>query len=392
MGKKALVTGALGHTGSILVCKLVELGWDVIATDLTSTKRKEVMKKETVFSDNFKYPSINLPGVKLITADLTDKESLKALFTDDIKNYDVIFHPASLYDYFADLDILRRINVDGERNLLEVIFESYDAGKYPRFIHWSTCGVYGEPEYKHNSKGFPIAATEEDPYSPPNNYSISKMEQELVLKELGDKNSLKWTIVRSAPIYGPYQTYGAFHIFYMLYKFGHMVLPIIYPKKKKLMMPMVHVYDVVNAAIYLSSNDKSIGETYNVIGDTATEEDWMEFTFQELGIQYTNIPIWWPLYKVAANIAFKWAEGTNVKAKKYGVRPTFDLPMAGYILHQYFFSNKKIKDLGYKFEFDDPFKGTRQTLRWYVDSGWFEAEKFGISNERVLESINEEVA
>jgi nucleoside-diphosphate-sugar epimerase len=342
MVNKALVTGALGHTGSFLVNLLADKGWDVVATDLESSRRKQLMKKETVFNENFKYMSIDRPGVKFIAADLTDKESLKALFTPELKGYDVIFHPASLYDYFAELDILRKINVGGLNNLLEVMYETY-GDKMPRFIHWSTCGVYGEPEYKTNSKGYIQPAHEDAPYDPPNNYSISKKEQELALKSFSEKHPLDWTIIRPAPIYGPYQTYGAFHIFIMLHNLGHMVLPLVFPKKHKLMMPMVHVEDLVNAALFLWDKKEAIHEAYNLVSDSATQEDWMEFCFQELGMQYTHVPIWWPVYKLCAKILFKWAEGEEAKARKKGIRPKFDLPMAGYILHQYYFSNEKIK-------------------------------------------------
>ena len=317
MTKRALVTGALGHTGSFLVNLLVEEGWEVVATDLQSAKRKDLMKKETVFSKEFKYMPIDHKNVSFIAADLTDKESLRQLFAENIKDYDVVFHPASLYDYFAKLNILRTINVGGLKNLLDVMKDAYGSGLNDiRFIHWSTCGVYGQPEYQKNSLGYPIPSTETAPYDPPNNYSISKMEQELALKEFAKENPIKWTIVRPAPIYGPYQTYGAFHIFYMCHKMGHMVLPIIKPDKKKLMMPMIHVEDLVRAALFLWDKEEAIGEAFNVVGDNTTQQEWMEFMFQELGLQYTHIPVWWPVYKLAAKAAFAWAEWQENKARK----------------------------------------------------------------------------
>jgi len=380
MVKKALVTGALGHTGSFLVNLLVEKGWKVVATDLESTKRKQLMQKETVFGTKFQYMSINLTGVTFIPADLTDKESLKPLFSEENKDYDVIFHPASLYDYFATIDILRKINVGGLKNLLEVMYETY-GNDMPRFLHWSTCGVYGEPKYKKNSKGYILPADETADYNPPNSYSISKMEQEIALKEFAEKHPLKWTIIRPAPIYGPYQTYGAFHIFYTIRKVGHMAIPMIFPKKHKLMMPMIHVEDLVNAAYFLWDKEEAIHQAFNVVSENTTQQEWMEFLCQELGVPYTNIPIWWGLYKFIANIAFGWAAWMEKRARKFGVRPKFDLPMAGYIKHQYFFSNDKIKSLGFKFKYGDPFLGTRQTIRWYIDHGWFEEEPWSLVSE-----------
>lgn len=386
MTKNALVTGALGHTGTFLVKQLVEKGYSVVATDLESTKRKQVMNKETVFSDQLQYMSIEHEHVDFVAADLTDKDSLRALFTDENKDYDVIFHPASLYDYFAELEILMKINVDGLRNFLEVIEETYGEDTADvRFIHWSTCGVYGEPEYETNSDGFPLPADETAPYDPPNNYSISKMHQEKVLKSFGVRTGLKWTIVRPEPIYGPYQTYGMFHIFYLAHKMGAMPLPMIFPKQKKLMMPMVHVEDLAAAAIFVADKEEAIGEAYNVGDDNITQQDWLEFMFQELGVRYTHVPIWYPVYKLAAKSILSYERGEARKARKWGIRPKIDPPMADYIDHQYYFSNQKLRDLGFKFKYDgNPYMGTRETIQWYIKHGWFQSEQFPITREKWL--------
>lgn len=390
--RKALVTGALGHTGTFLVKVLVDKGWTVVATDLDSSRRKQIMNKETVFSNNLKYMNIDLPGVTFIAADLTIKESLKALFTEELRDYDVIFHPASLYDYFAELDILRKINVEGLRNFLEIIENTYgEQTKNIRFIHWSTCGVYGQPKYKKNAKGFPLPADETEGYDPPNNYSISKMEQEKVLIDFSKRTGLKYSIIRPEPIYGPFQTYGMFHIYYLAHKMGSMPLPIIYPAKKKLMMPMVHVEDLVNAAIFIADKEEAIGQAYNVGDDNITQQDWLEFVFQELGINYTHIPLWFPIYKFFAKLILWYEKKETKKARKYGLRPKVDVPMIEYIVHQYYFSNKKLRDLGFKFKYNgDPYKGTRETIQWYINQGWFEHEDFKILDERWISKTDYE--
>ncbi|MBD3350209.1 MAG: NAD-dependent epimerase/dehydratase family protein [Candidatus Lokiarchaeota archaeon] len=376
--KWALVTGANGHTGSFLVHELVNNGWHVVATDLRQDSRKKLMTKETVFRSDLHYMSIDLEQVKFIAADLTNRDSLKELFSVDLEGseYQAIFHPASLYDYFAELDLLRKINVEGLRNFLEVIKEYYNKKKkkMPHFLHWSTCGVYGEPEYEKTPDGFDIPADETAPYDPPNDYSISKKEQELLLKSFAEKNNLKYTIIRPAPIYGPYQTYGMYHIFLMFNKMGNGPVPHIYPRKKQLMMPMVHVEDLVRAAAFLANNPKAYGEAFNVVGDSTTQEEWMECMFHELGISYWIVPMWWPIYIACARTLYKWAEGEAVRAKKRNSRPKFDLPMADYITHQYYFTNEKIKALGFKFKYNDHAAGTRQTIRWYIDHGWLLSE------------------
>ncbi|MHA1730910.1 MAG: NAD-dependent epimerase/dehydratase family protein [Promethearchaeota archaeon] len=371
---RVLVTGAKGHTGTFLVDLLLKKGCEVVATDLPPRERSALMTKEKVFRDDLRYMNIEeWEGVEFIPADLTDKESLRALFKGE--SYDVIYHPASFYDYFALIDILRKINVEGLRNFLDVIHEEC-GGKFPRFMHWSTCGVYGEPEYKRDRKTkMPFPSDETAPYNPPNAYSTSKMEQEILLKELGEEFDIPWTIIRPAPIYGPYQMYGAYHIFYMINKLGHFVRPSIYPKHHQLMMPMIHVETLVEAAWFLSQRDDTIHEAYNVCEDEVSSEEWLEFVCQALGVTYTHIPVPWFFYKGFAVWMDKMMKRKARKARAWGIRPKFDPSMSEYTTHNYFFSNAKLKALGFELKYTC-YEGTIQTIRWYKDHGWLESENF----------------
>ncbi|MHA1292815.1 MAG: NAD-dependent epimerase/dehydratase family protein [Promethearchaeota archaeon] len=373
--KLFLVDGAKGHTGTFLVSALLKKyqNCKIIATDLPIDSRKELMTKETVFSKDLGYmlEVLNNERVEFIPADLTKPDTLKNLFKD--KKYDVIFHPASLYDYFAELDILRKINVEGTRNLLDIICKTQDLDKV-KFIHWSTCGVYGEPPYKYDKKTkYVIPAVETAPYNPPNNYSISKMEQELVVREFEKEKGLKIIIVRPAPIYGPYQTYGTYHILLLLKAMGTSGVPLLHPKKHRLMLPSIHVEDLVEASIFLSEKDEAIGEAYNIIHDMVWMDDWIEWLNQELGVRYFILPIWFPIFKFFAKITAWLADKRERKARKLGIRPLLDAPMVHYVTHQYAFSNKKLKELGYKFKYDT-WTGFKQTIRWYYDHGWIPTE------------------
>src|SRR5271157_525011 len=372
MAQKVLVTGAKGHTGSFLVKLLVEKGCEVVATDLPPRERSDLMKKETVFRNDLHYMDIEvMEGVTFMPADLTDKESLRPLFKD--QQFDVVYHPASLYDYFALIDLLRKINVGGFKNLLEVIHEECDP--FPRSLHWSTCGVYGQPKYERDPKTkMPIPANETAPYDPPNAYSVSKREQEELLKELAAQWNIPYTIIRPGPIYGPYQSYGMFHIFYLINRIGWMAAPHAYPRWRRLMMPMVHVENLVQGAEFLAQHDEAIGEAYNVCDDPVTQEEWLEYVYTLLGIKYTNFIVPWIFYKAMAGYLYGIVRKENEKARKWNLRPHIDLSMADYISHQYYFSNQKIKNLGFKFKWD-PISGTAEIIKWYKDRGWLESEQ-----------------
>jgi nucleoside-diphosphate-sugar epimerase len=382
--KLALVDGALGHTGSFLVKYLIEDGWEVVATDLDEQKRGKIMTKERLFSADLKHLDCReWPHVKYIPADLTKENTLKQLFSEELfqnyekRNYDVIFHPASLYDYGASYELLHSVNYMGLKNLLEVALEYSEQNSLnlPKFIHWSTCGVYGEPNYRKDEDGLIFPVGESAPYNPPNNYSQTKVEQEKLIFEFAKENSeFDYIILRPAPIYGPYQSYGMYHIFFTAYIMGHAVLVKIFPKKKKLMMPLIHVVDLVRAAIFLAKKDDVSNEIFNIINDPPLQEQFMQFVYKETDITFSTLPLPWVLYKLLAKFTYYLARRRQKKAKEYGMRPTYDLPMVGYLTHQYYFSNKKLKDLGFEFFYNDFKKGVSETIGWYKQNDWFPSE------------------
>ncbi len=371
IGRSALVTGCRGHTGSYMVNLLVDAGWHVVATDLPSSKRSQIMTKEILFRGDKTKAVAKCDDVEYIDADLTDKESLVQLFKD--KKYEAIFHTASLYDYFAPLDLLKRVNVEGLRNLLDV-YDEFCSNEYPRFVHWSTCGVYGEPKYER----WDIPADETAPLRPDNNYNISKVGQEMLLEEWREKRGVPVTILRPAPIYGPAQTYGMFHIFALLNKVGFVPLCSVYPRTRRLRMPMVHVEDLVRAALFLAEAPPEgvVGEAFNGVADCGFQDDFLEYLGQLLNIDILRIPIPAFLNNLVSKATFKLALSRTESVRKKGKRPKFDAPMAAYMVEQLHFSNEKLKRLGFTFKYPNVHSGgIKQTVDWYLENGWLEEEK-----------------
>ncbi len=375
--RRALVTGALGHTGSFLVNLLADHGWHVTATDLDPTRRSHVITKEEIFAIPREHLSIDRPGIEFVPADLTSKDSLLPVFVG--KEFDTIFHTASLYDYFAPFELLEKVNVGGLRNLLETYYghcqgTTNGTSRLPRFIHWSTCGVYGQPKYER----WDVPADETAPFDPPNNYSKSKMLQEQLLDQWHREKGIPTVIIRPAPIYGPYQAYGMFHVYHLVRTVGAVPVVCLYPRNKRLRMPMVHVEDLVRAAEFLAEApaERVIGEAFNVISDCGFQDDFMNYLATILGADYSYISVPWFVYAALARITLWAAMRRMSKLARKGLRPRYDAPMAAYITHQYYFSNEKIKRLGFKFDYPDMFTGTRQTVDWYLAHGWLEKEKW----------------
>ena len=378
--RTALVDGAHGHVGSFLTNLLADDGWNVVATDLPPKERKTIATKEYVFDIPDDRLSIDRDNVEFIPADLTDKQSLYPLFEN--RAFTTIFHTASLYDYFAPLDLLERINVGGLTNLLDVYEETSsaifsDPSEFPRIIHWSTVGVYGQPQGQYG-KHWDHPADETAPFNPPNDYSVSKVHQEELLMDWWREKHVPIVTIRPAPIYGPYQRYGMFHVFHLIHTIGSVPIVSLYPRWRKLHMPTVHVEDVVRAAEFLAEApaEKVVGEAFNIIDDCGLQEEFLVIIARLLDADYFNISMPWLMYKGVAQFGYSFAIEQNRRTRMQGKRPQYDAPMAEYLTQQYWFSNKKIKDLGFVFKYPDMKPGLESTIDWYFEHGWLKREKW----------------
>ncbi len=357
MAKKALVTGACGFTGSNMLEYLDEKGWEIVATDLEGTKRDVYYSKEGDATPVFFEDIIDRVNAEFIPADLTEKETLEPLFDYD---YDVIFHIASLYDYFAEWEELHEVNYNGGGNIAKLAVEN----DIPHFVHWSTEGVLGD-------SGFDEPKCEDAEYHGHNRYCKSKIEQEQMLWDRHEEEGLPLTVIRPAPIYGPRHKYGVYHILLVIRKFGKGLIPRIYPRDKQLVFPSIHVRDLVRSAVFLHENkEESIGEAYNVLSDPIGQDELMEFLSKSLDLEkITRVPVPWFIFKGMAWVSQKLAEKIEKRARKKGVRPKVDASMTQYLTGNMWFSNQKIKDLGFEFIYQDPRRGLWDYITWCKDRG-----------------------
>lgn len=329
--KLVLVTGACGFVGGHMVDLLLRKGYRVRATDLKDADRSHIKKV----------------GVEFIPSDLTDKSSLKKVFED----VDYVFNPASLFSFWASWDALKKVNIDGMRNICEVALDS----DVEMFVHWSTVGVYGIPDPKY----FPIK--EDAPKRPATKYEKSKWEQEKIGFKFQRDNGLPLTALRPAPIYGPRSFYGGATGLFMLAKGQIVGLPLATRGYNR--APAVHVKDVVGAAYFLSQNRKSIGEAYNIVDDsTYTIRELLKFSAPLVGAKI--YPIYLPTSFI--NLGAKIIER---KARRKGIRPSVEPDTIALILTDYWFSNEKIKALGYKLQYPDLKIGTLEIIDWYKSKG-----------------------
>lgn len=174
--KTVLVTGGAGYVGSVLVPKLLDVGYEVKVLDLY------------IFGDHVLSSVKDNPNLKEIRGDIRDKELLKK----EIPNSDAVIHLACISNdpsYELDPELGKSINYDAFFDLVEVSKES----DVKRFIYASSSSVYG---IKNESE-----VTEDLSLEPLTDYSRYKALCEKVLLDAPAGN-FAVTIIRPSTVCG----------------------------------------------------------------------------------------------------------------------------------------------------------------------------------------------
>ena len=143
--KKTLVTGGAGYIGSHTVLALLEAGREVIVLDNFSNSSPESLKRVS---------EITGKSLNLIEADLTDRQTLNKIFSENEDISSVIHFAALKAVGESTIEPLKyyRNNVSGSILLLD---EMQKAG-VKKLVFSSSCTVYGEPEKVPISESFPV--------------------------------------------------------------------------------------------------------------------------------------------------------------------------------------------------------------------------------------------
>ena len=174
-GERAFVTGATGVTGGRLCEVLVARGRKVTALVRETARRKE------------RAVALERLRVELVTGDLRDAGS----WAGALAGADVVYHIAAAFREarLSDRDYTE-VNVHGTRHVIEAAA----AAGVRRVVHCSTVGVHGDTGR--------TPANEDTPFSPPDFYCQSKLEGELLARELCAKLGLEGVVFRPVGIYG----------------------------------------------------------------------------------------------------------------------------------------------------------------------------------------------
>lgn len=230
---KYFLTGGTGFVGGAVARKLREKQHEVIA----------------IARDPGKAGQLKAIGVKVVQGDITEKESMR----EAMKGCDGIYHVAGWYKLGEkDKSPGRRINVDGTRNVLELMKELH----IPKGIYTSTLAVNSDtngamPDESYRFRGKHISE-----------YDRTKAEAHRIAEEFIG-NGLPLVIVMPGMVYGPNGTSISDETFRLYLK---KKLPMI-PKKSA--YSWAHVDDIARAHL-LAMEKASPGSTYIISGPAHT--------------------------------------------------------------------------------------------------------------------------
>jgi len=139
----------------------------------------------------------------------------------------------------------RKINVDGTKHLARIA----DTKNVRRFVYLSSIKVNGD--------GRSDPYTTEDPPAPVDPYGISKLEAEMVLREIAEETGLEVVILRPPLVYGP----GVKANFLQLIKLINLGIPLPLARIKN-HRSLIFLDNLVDAVLTCILHPKAAGKTF----------------------------------------------------------------------------------------------------------------------------------
>lgn len=327
--KTAVVTGAAGFVGRHLMRALRERGVEVKATDRISPDPQLLKDLDIEFK----------------ASDLLDEESLIQV----AKGADVVFNPAGLFSYSLPYAPMYRVNVEGSRTLARAMRK---AG-IGRLMHWSTAEVYGRLDR--------VPADETTPPRPQHTYAMTKLLGEREVLRHHRLFGLPATVIRPTAIVGPHSVYGAINGLRLVYK-GWMLVTV---GQGDNLVNIVHIDDVVGAALHLANVPQAVGEIYNVADDSyITSREMNREVARILGKRDPQKHLKLP--QGALTFIAGLIEGS---CKLLGQKPLVEKDTIRILYQDCAFDNRKLKATGYQLKYQELGDYMESVLNWYVEHG-----------------------
>jgi nucleoside-diphosphate-sugar epimerase len=323
--ERILVTGATGYIGSNLASRLLH---------------KDYTEVRALVRDPSRATDLADQGAKIIQGDLTDPSTLGPA----VAGVTCIYHTAAWVDEQGAREQMWAVNVEGTRHLID---SSLAVGR-PRFVHLSSCAVYGSPQVFGIDEGTPLREGA-------SLYHDSKIASEGVVWEALSRG-LRAVVVRPSQVYGPGSSQFTVRPVQMIRR-RQMILV---DGGRHLFKP-VYIDNLIDALIACGTHPQAVGEAFNITdGFSLPWRIYFGAYAKMLGVE--NLP------SVPFPIAWLAAAGYEIMGSLRGKRASVTRRAVASLRSSNSFSNLKARQvLGWQptvgFE-----EGMRRTQIWLTDT------------------------
>jgi dTDP-L-rhamnose 4-epimerase len=299
---KVLVTGGAGFIGSHTCDRLLARGHEVVVLDALTPPVHRSGR-----------PAYISPDFEFYEGDVRNRD----LVTSLLRRTDAVYHFAAYQGYLPDFSQFSDVNVVSTALLYEIIVaERLDLA---RVVVASSQAAMGEGLYRCSIHGeqipgmrpekvlaagqwdipcvecggpLELRTTPERISNPQNAYGMSKLGQEMVAVNLGQRYNIPTVALRYSIVQGPRQSvYNAYsgvcRIFCLSYLQG--MAPILFEDGAAI-RDYVHINDVVDANMIVLEDDHAVGQVFNVGGGNAvTTREFADIVMRQYGSEKPGV-------------------------------------------------------------------------------------------------------
>lgn len=225
MRETVFLTGGTGFLGVYLLRRLLQhnnhtIGHIVVLCRGKTQKEAERRMQQSLWDQSpLRQKRGCMSLLEVVRGDIT-QENLglsKEVYNRLTKEVTLIYHSAALCEFNIPLSVIRKINLDGTKNLLELALSCWKKGKFKCFNHISTIAVAGEKEEVFYERDLDLGQKFN------NTYEQTKFEAEKLAEEYR-KREIPITTFRPAVIIGDSKTgytsnfrmfYQPLHLFFL---------------------------------------------------------------------------------------------------------------------------------------------------------------------------------
>jgi len=186
-------------------------------------------------------------GIHIIPGDITDPEAVRQA----TRGAQIVYHAAAWADEQGDRDAVWAVNVGGTQNMLDAAI----AEKVQRFVHLSSCAVYGSLQQLDIDESIPPRRTGRV-------YHDSKVEAEALVFQAYQQQGLPVVVPRPSQVYGP----GSPQFTLRALKSVQQGKVILVDGGKHHFKP-VYIDNLIDALVLCAQVDDAVGLALNIVDD-----------------------------------------------------------------------------------------------------------------------------